>query len=101
MVAYKAESVAEYSRAHQGSTPQRRKRETMSTELTLLVEGMTCQHCVNAVSQEVGALAGVEDVSIDVVPQGQSTLRVSAREELSRDSVVNAVATAGYTVIDE
>jgi hypothetical protein len=49
----------------------------------------------------VGALAGVEDVSIDVVPQGQSTLRVSAREELSRDSVVNAVATAGYTVIDE
>jgi copper chaperone CopZ len=73
----------------------------MSAELTLLVEGMTCQHCVNAVSQEVGALAGVEDVSIDLVLEGQSTLRVSSSDTLPRDVVAAAVAMAGYTVIDE
>lgn len=73
----------------------------MSTELTLLVQGMTCQHCVNAVSQEVGALAGVEDVSIDLVLEGQSTLRVSSSDALPRDVVAAAVASAGYTVIDE
>lgn len=73
----------------------------MSTELTLLVEGMTCQHCVNAVSQEVGALAGVEDVSIDLVLEGQSTLRVSSSDALPRDVVAAAVAGAGYSVIDE
>jgi copper chaperone len=73
----------------------------MSAELTLLVEGMTCQHCVNAVSQEVGALAGVEDVSIDLVLEGQSTLRVSSSDTLPRDVVAAAVASAGYTVIDE
>lgn len=73
----------------------------MSTELTLLVEGMTCQHCVNAVSQEVSALAGVEDVSIDLVLEGQSTLRVSSSDALPRHVVAAAVASAGYTVIDE
>lgn len=73
----------------------------MSTELTLLVEGMTCQHCVTAVSTEVEALEGVDDVSIDVVPQGRSTLRVSSSDALPRDVVAAAVATAGYTVIDE
>lgn len=73
----------------------------MSTELTVLVDGMTCQHCVTAVSGEVGALEGVEGVSIDVVVDGASTLRVNAGSDVTRDSVVAAVAAAGYTVIDD
>lgn len=72
----------------------------MSAEITLLVEGVTCQHCVKAVSAEVGALAGIDGVSIDVVPDGQSTLRVSSHGDVTRDSVAGAVAAAGYTVVD-
>lgn len=72
----------------------------MTTQLTLDVEGMTCQHCVNAVTVEVSALTGVDEVSIDVVPQGRSTLRVSANQEISRDDVAQAVVAAGYSVVD-
>jgi copper chaperone CopZ len=73
----------------------------MSTEITLLVEGMTCQHCVKAVSAEVTALAGIEGISIDVVPDGHSTLRVSFDGVVTRDLVAGAVAAAGYTVVDQ
>lgn len=72
----------------------------MTTQLTLDVEGMTCQHCVNAVTVGVSALTGVDEVSIDVVPQGRSTLRVSANQEISRDDVAQAVVAAGYSVVD-
>lgn len=72
----------------------------MSTEITLLVEGMTCQHCVKAVSAEVEALDGIEGISIDVVPDGHSTLRVSSDGAVSRDVLAGAVVAAGYTVVD-
>lgn len=73
----------------------------MSTEITLLVEGMTCQHCVKAVSAEVEALDGIEGISIDVVPDGHSTLRVSSDGAVSRDVLAGAVVAAGYTVVDQ
>lgn len=37
----------------------------MST-LTLLVPNISCEHCVRTISREVGALAGVKNVSADV-----------------------------------
>ncbi len=36
-------------------------------EKTILnVEGMSCEHCVKAVRNSVGALPGVTDVSVDL-----------------------------------
>lgn len=35
-------------------------------ERTYVVEGMTCDHCVKAVSDEVGAVPGVETVEVDL-----------------------------------
>ncbi|MBR7195188.1 heavy-metal-associated domain-containing protein [Gordonia sp. SCSIO 19800] len=37
----------------------------MSTS-TVIVSGMTCGHCAASVREEVGALAGVTDVDVDV-----------------------------------
>ena len=37
----------------------------MST-LTYSVPGMTCGHCVNAVTSELTAVAGVTEVSVDL-----------------------------------
>ena len=31
-----------------------------------IVTGMTCEHCVNAVTQEVSALPGVQEVAVDL-----------------------------------
>lgn len=61
------------------------------------VTGMSCQHCVDAVTAEVGKLAGVEQVEVDL-PTG--TVSVTSIDELSRDDVVAAVDEAGYDLAD-
>jgi copper chaperone len=33
---------------------------------TLNVEGMSCEHCVNAITKAVGALEGVAGVAVDL-----------------------------------
>ena len=43
----------------------------MNTEL--IVEGMTCEHCVRSVTEEVGDVAGVESVAVDL-PSGRLTV---------------------------
>jgi copper ion binding protein len=60
---------------------------------TYTVSGMTCAHCVNSVSTEVGALAGVSDVRVDLVT-GQVT--VTSEQPLDVDAVRGAVEEAGY-----
>ena len=52
------------------------KGNTMSTQ-TFPVTGLTCGHCVGAVTSELNALAGVTDVHIDLVVDGTSTLSVT------------------------
>ena len=44
----------------------------MTTRSTYAVSGMTCGHCVAAVSEELGTLEGVTKVSVDLVEGGES-----------------------------
>ncbi|MGI9032137.1 MAG: heavy-metal-associated domain-containing protein [Acidimicrobiales bacterium] len=64
----------------------------MSTS-TYSVNGMTCDHCVKAVSTEVGKVAGVTDVAVDLA-SGQVT--VTAENEPDPAAVRAAVEEAGY-----
>jgi copper chaperone len=64
---------------------------------TVTVSGMTCQHCVNAVTEELGALNGVSTVDV-TLSSGIVTLR--SNRELSRDELAAAVDEAGYTIAD-
>ena len=66
----------------------------MSTQ-TFPVTGLTCAHCVGAVTSELSVLAGVTDVQIDLVVEGTSTLKVTADQELSDDEVAVALDEAG------
>ena len=66
----------------------------MSTQ-TFPVTGLTCGHCVGAISSELSVLAGVTDVQIDLVVDGTSTVRVTADQELSDDEVALALDEAG------
>ncbi|MGI8418496.1 MAG: heavy-metal-associated domain-containing protein [Nakamurella sp.] len=60
---------------------------------TYTVSGMTCGHCVNAVSAEIGNLDGVSDVQVDL-PTGAVT--VTSATPLPQAQVSAAVAEAGY-----
>ncbi|MFC3503999.1 heavy-metal-associated domain-containing protein [Micromonospora krabiensis] len=64
---------------------------------TYQVQGMTCGHCVSAVSAEVGAIPGVRDVRVELA-SGQVT--VDSETPLDVTSVRAAVDEAGYELVD-
>lgn len=68
----------------------------MSTTSTYTVAGMTCSHCVAAVTEELSALAGVSGVDVDLVEGGESRVSVTSESSLSVDDVRSAVDEAGY-----
>ena len=67
----------------------------MSTTATYRVDGMTCAHCVSAVTSELTALDGVQDVSVDLAAGGTSTVSVTSAATLSDDQVAGALDEAG------
>jgi len=71
------------------------------SKYTLEVVGMTCDHCVQAVTKEVGALAEVTDVAITLDTTGPSTVTVNATAAISADSLRQAVRDAGYETVGE
>ncbi|MBV8539830.1 MAG: heavy-metal-associated domain-containing protein [Pseudonocardiales bacterium] len=58
-----------------------------------IVTGMVCQHCVSAVTREVGAIEGVTDVLVDL-----ATGRVTITSDRPLDDVAvrAAIDEAGY-----
>ena len=71
----------------------------MSTALTYGVAGLTCDHCVRAVTDELTAMPGVRDVGVDLVVGGTSTVRVVSDAPLADSAVRDAVDEAGYTLV--
>jgi copper chaperone CopZ len=65
------------------------------TTQTFPVTGLTCGHCVGAITSEMSVLAGVTDVQVDLVVEGTSTLRVTADAALTDDEVAVALDEAG------
>ena len=63
------------------------------SQSTYTVTGMTCEHCVASVSEEVLEIAGVLVVDVDL-PTGRLT--VTSDQPLSQDEVASAVDEAGY-----
>ncbi len=69
----------------------------MSTQSTYTVTGMTCQHCVSAVTTELGRLPGVEAVRVDL-PHGR--VEVTSSGALPVEAVRSAIDEAGYQLAD-
>lgn len=67
---------------------------------TYTVRGMTCGHCVNAVTEELLTIMGVTDVAIDLVEGGDSTVSVTSTDPIDLDQVKAAVDEAGYEVVE-
>ena len=56
------------------------------------VNGMTCQHCVNAITSEVSAVPGVESVEVDLAAK---TVTVNGGDDAA---VRAAIDEAGYEI---
>jgi copper chaperone len=81
--------------------PQRRIQEASSMSTTetnetrtYTVAGMTCEHCVASVREEVSEVAGVRSVDVDL----ESGRLVVAGEAFTDDAVTAAVEEAGYAL---
>jgi copper chaperone len=82
-------------RSSQGSDIIITTKENPITTQTFPLTGLTCGHCVGAITSELRVLSGVTDVQIDLVVEGTSTLRVTADKELTGDQVTAALDEAG------
>ena len=62
---------------------------------TYIVEGMTCDHCVDAVRSEVAGVPGITDVQVDL----DTKLVQVAGEDIDDAAVFAAVEEAGYEAV--
>jgi len=69
---------------------------TTTTPTTYTVTGMTCAHCVHAVSTEIGTLPGVTGVEVDL---DAGAVTVTSEHALDIDAVRGAVDEAGYELV--
>ena len=65
------------------------------TTTTYAVTGMSCEHCVYAVTTELGSIDGVSAVSVDLVADGSSRVTVASDRPISEEEVIDALDEAG------
>lgn len=68
----------------------------MTTTTNRTVLGMTCGHCVAAVTEEVGKLPGVTAVEVDLT---SGVVAVTSEGPLDDAAFAAAVDEAGYEVV--
>ncbi|MFO7689524.1 MAG: heavy-metal-associated domain-containing protein [Cryobacterium sp.] len=61
--------------------------------------GMTCGHCVGAVTEEISLIDGADAVSVELVVGGESLVTVSSAAPLDRALIEAAVTEAGYELV--
>lgn len=67
----------------------------MANKKTFKVQGMGCQHCVDAISSALMSMEGVKEVSVDL-----DTGRVDVTfGEVEEASLIKAMEEAGYQVV--
>ena len=62
---------------------------------TVNIQGMTCQHCVATVTQELMKIDGVIAVNVDL-EQGKAD--IESNDKLTRDVIQCAIEKAGYSL---
>ncbi|HET6969299.1 MAG TPA: cation transporter [Ornithinibacter sp.] len=67
----------------------------MATTQQFRATGLTCGHCAHAVTDELSALDGVDEVGVEVVSGGESVVTVTAERDLTDDEVAAALDEAG------
>lgn len=66
----------------------------------LAIDGMTCGHCVDSVTEELSALEGVQSVAVRLNAGGSSKVMVTSAFELDLAAVQAAIDEAGYALAE-
>ena len=69
----------------------------MATQ-SIKVEGMSCDHCINAVTEELVKIDGVSNVSVTINPDGPSKVDFDTDQEISGAILAEAIDEAGYSI---
>ncbi|MBU0905934.1 MAG: copper chaperone CopZ [Firmicutes bacterium] len=67
----------------------------MSNQVTLQVQGMSCGHCVKSIENSVGALNGVEKVSVQLAT---GTVEIEFNNEVDVHQISDTIEDQGYIV---
>jgi copper chaperone len=71
---------------------------TSTNTADVLVEGMTCSHCVMSVTEELSEIDGVDSVSVDLNAGGASRVTIHSAGPIDAAQVRAAVEEAGYAL---
>ncbi|MBN1778591.1 MAG: heavy metal translocating P-type ATPase [Clostridiales bacterium] len=71
------------------------KKEKVMRQVTMHIEGMSCNHCKMAVEKALLEVPGVSKAQVDLE---KKTAEVSAHDAVSDELLTSAVELAGYTV---
>ncbi|MEE9911321.1 MAG: copper ion binding protein [Deltaproteobacteria bacterium] len=63
---------------------------------SIKIKGMSCQHCVMAVTKALGAIDGIKDVQVDLKT---GTATYEETKPVDAKVVAAAIAKAGYDVV--
>lgn len=63
---------------------------------SIIVEGMSCGHCVNHVKNALEDLKGVTDVNVDL---NSKTAVIEASDEVKDGDIKFAIEDAGYEIV--
>ena len=66
----------------------------------LVVAGLTCQHCVMSVTEEISEISGVDSVDVALNDRSDgSTVTIRSGRDVARDEIAAAVTVAGFEVV--
>ncbi len=60
------------------------------------IQGMSCQHCVAAVSQALTKIGGLKEVKVDL-ERGEASFENEG--QVSREKISSAIAEAGFKTV--
>ncbi len=63
----------------------------------ILIEGMSCGHCVKHVEKALGEVHGVNSVRVDLI---KKSVIIQANDSVTDSELKNAVEEAGYDVVE-
>ncbi len=64
---------------------------------TIKIKGMSCQHCVMAVTKALGSIEDVKDVHVDL-QKGEATF--TEEKPVDRKQIREKIKKAGFEVVD-
>lgn len=75
--------------------PKRKKLASVTATRTVIIEGMTCEHCRNRVENSINAIEG----ATAKVNLKKKTAVVSMEKEVSDEQIREVIEKAGYKVV--